>query len=157
VSAPQGGQDGAARVQRLAGELSELEVDALLVENLIDLRYLTGFTGSNGMALVFAAGHADAGAVGEVHNAGGATGVGQHRCFSDFRYATHSGGRRRSLSGGPDEPAHGADRRLLTAVASLAGRHARGYRTHAQEQPGGQRQRPGRKDARLHVGGDVFG
>ncbi len=90
MSAPHGGQGGAARVQRLAGELSELEVDALLVENLIDLRYLTGFTGSNGMALVFAAGHADAGAVGEVQNAGGATGVGPHRFFSDFRYATQS-------------------------------------------------------------------
>jgi len=90
VSAPHAGQGGAARVQRLAGELSELEVDALLVENLIDLRYLTGFTGSNGMALVFAAGHADAGAAGELQNAGGATGVGSHRFFSDFRYATQS-------------------------------------------------------------------
>ncbi len=90
MSAPQGGQGGAARVQRLAGELSEIEVDALLVESLTDLRYLTGFTGSNGMALVFAAGHADTGAVGEVQNAGGATGVGPHRFFSDFRYATQS-------------------------------------------------------------------
>jgi Xaa-Pro aminopeptidase len=90
VSSPHDGQGGAARVQRLAGELSELEVDALLVENLIDLRYLTGFSGSNGMALVFAAGHADAGAGVQVQDAGGATGVGPHRFFSDFRYATQS-------------------------------------------------------------------
>lgn len=62
----------ATRVQRLAGELSELEVDALLVDGLVDLRYLTSFTGSNGMALVFAADAAP------------------HRFFSDFRYATQS-------------------------------------------------------------------
>jgi Xaa-Pro aminopeptidase len=71
-SAPHDGGAAAARVQRLAGELSELELDALLIENLIDLRYLTSFSGSNGMALVFAA-----------------DGV-PHRFFSDFRYETQS-------------------------------------------------------------------
>ena len=34
------------------GELRERELDVLLVDALIDLRYLTGFTGSNGLALV---------------------------------------------------------------------------------------------------------
>jgi Xaa-Pro aminopeptidase len=72
VSAPNDGGAASARVQRLAGELPERGVDALLVENLIDLRYLTNFTGSNGMALVLAGDAAP------------------HRFFSDFRYATQS-------------------------------------------------------------------
>ena len=36
----------------LAERLSDLEVDALLVTGLTNVRYLTGFTGSNGQALV---------------------------------------------------------------------------------------------------------
>jgi Xaa-Pro aminopeptidase len=42
----------AARLQRLAGSLAELEVDALLVRDLINVRYLTGYTGSNGAVMV---------------------------------------------------------------------------------------------------------
>jgi Xaa-Pro aminopeptidase len=38
-----------SRADRLA---DALEVDALLVTNLVNVRYLTGFTGSNGMAVV---------------------------------------------------------------------------------------------------------
>jgi len=65
-----------ARVRRLADELGEQELDALLVATLVDVRYLTGFTGSNALALVMAeAGEAD---------------VGAHRFISDFRYATQS-------------------------------------------------------------------
>ena len=45
---------GRERSRRLAGELREREVDALLVEPAVDLRYLTGFTGSNGLALIAA-------------------------------------------------------------------------------------------------------
>jgi Xaa-Pro aminopeptidase len=67
-----GAQALAARVARLAEELAGMEVDALLVDSLVDLRYLTGFTGSSGVALVFAAGGS------------------AHRFFSDFRYATQS-------------------------------------------------------------------
>ena len=40
------------RRQRLAARLSELEVDALLITRLPNVRYLTGFTGSNGQLLL---------------------------------------------------------------------------------------------------------
>ncbi len=42
----------AGRVERLRSALAEAGVDVLLVDDEIDLRYLTGFTGSSGMALV---------------------------------------------------------------------------------------------------------
>ncbi len=64
------------RVARLAGELRERELDALLVETLVDVRYLTGFTGSN--ALVLVAPDTDT------------VDIGPHRFISDFRYATQS-------------------------------------------------------------------
>jgi Xaa-Pro aminopeptidase len=51
-------------------------VDVLLVATPVNLRYLTGFTGSHGLALVAADGARPAGA--------------QDRFFSDFRYATQS-------------------------------------------------------------------
>jgi Xaa-Pro aminopeptidase len=64
------------RVERLASELDALELDALLVDCLVDVRYLSGFTGSHALVLVVA---------------DGARGrVGSHRFFSDFRYATQS-------------------------------------------------------------------
>jgi Xaa-Pro aminopeptidase len=65
-----------ARLARLASELRDRELDRLLVQGPIDLRYLTGFTGSNGLALLAAA---EAGA-----------GEGQHRFLTDFRYTTQS-------------------------------------------------------------------
>jgi Xaa-Pro aminopeptidase len=40
------------RLERLAERLDDAGVDALLVTNLVNLRYLTGYTGSNGLALV---------------------------------------------------------------------------------------------------------
>ena len=40
------------RTDRLVGRLEELEVDAIVVTRLPNVRYLTGFTGSNGQALV---------------------------------------------------------------------------------------------------------
>jgi len=65
-----------SRAQRLAGALADLEIDALLVETLIDVRYLTGFTGSHGLALI----------IGEpAHEE-----LGPHRFLTDFRYATQS-------------------------------------------------------------------
>jgi Xaa-Pro aminopeptidase len=76
MSATRAADACATRVQRLAAELGELELDALLVESLVDVRYLTGFTGSNALVLV------SAGAP------GGA--IGGHRFLSDFRYATQS-------------------------------------------------------------------
>ena len=41
-----------SRADRVAGRLAERELDVLLVTDLVNLRYLTGFTGSNGMAVV---------------------------------------------------------------------------------------------------------
>jgi Xaa-Pro aminopeptidase len=41
-----------SRADRIAERLGERGVDLLLVTNLTNLRYLTGFTGSNGMAVV---------------------------------------------------------------------------------------------------------
>ena len=55
--------------------LAELELDALLVESPVDLRYLSGFTGSHGIALMGAAGDAESPL---------------HRFLTDFRYATQS-------------------------------------------------------------------
>jgi len=40
------------RVERLLGLLEERELDCLLVTDLLNLRYLTGFTGSNGACVV---------------------------------------------------------------------------------------------------------
>ncbi|HEX3909522.1 MAG TPA: Xaa-Pro peptidase family protein [Solirubrobacteraceae bacterium] len=76
------GADGSAtvgsgtRTERLAAALREREVDVLLVASPTNLRYLTGFTGSNGLALVAA----DSGGEAE----------GSHRFFTDFRYTTQS-------------------------------------------------------------------
>ena len=41
-----------SRADRVAARLPEREVDALLVTDLVNVRYLTGFTGSAGMAIV---------------------------------------------------------------------------------------------------------
>ena len=90
------------RADRLAALLAERELDALLVTNLVNVRWLTGFTGSNGLALV---------------------GPGDHRLFlTDFRYLTQSAeqldaGWRREIA--PE---------ILPAVAKLAS-HAPGEGT----------------------------
>lgn len=59
-------------VERLAELLREREVDLLLVGAPVDVRYLTGFTGSSGLALLAADERA------------------KHRFFTDFRYETQS-------------------------------------------------------------------
>ncbi len=61
------------RVERLAGELRERKLDALLVWSAVNVRYLTGFTGSNALVLILAG-----------ERAGG------HRFLTDFRYETQS-------------------------------------------------------------------
>ena len=48
--------DHVTRRDRLLERLPALEVDALLVSRLPNVRYLTGFTGSSAIALVAAAG-----------------------------------------------------------------------------------------------------
>ena len=63
---------GNGRVERLAADLREREVDVLLVATPVNVRYLTGFTGTSGLALIFAEQAAS------------------HRFFTDFRYATQS-------------------------------------------------------------------
>jgi Xaa-Pro aminopeptidase len=65
-----------ARVERLAAGLDALGVDALLVQSLVDVRYLTGFTGSNGLVLVLGSSLAAE--------------LGPHRFYTDFRYTTQS-------------------------------------------------------------------
>ena len=42
----------AGRVERLGSLLPEAEIDALLVTGLVNVRYLTGYTGDNGLAIV---------------------------------------------------------------------------------------------------------
>ena len=61
------------RIERLADELVGRGVDALLVSTPVNVRYMTGFTGSNGLALIAAGAQA-----------------GGHRFFTDFRYTTQS-------------------------------------------------------------------
>lgn len=61
-----------ARIEKLVAELRERSLDALLVDAPADLRYLTGFTGSNGLALIDA-------------RRGGV-----HRFLTDFRYTLQS-------------------------------------------------------------------
>ena len=59
------------RGERLAALLAEGELDRMLVTDLVNVRWLTGFTGSNGLALI---------------------GPGDQRLFlTDFRYLTQSG------------------------------------------------------------------
>jgi Xaa-Pro aminopeptidase len=41
-----------SRADRVADALAERKLDLLLVTNLVNVRYLTGFTGSNGLAIV---------------------------------------------------------------------------------------------------------
>jgi Xaa-Pro aminopeptidase len=76
VSAPRASGGDPARVRLLAGELDGKGLDALLVDSLVDVRYVTGFSGSHALALVVA----DA----------AAAKLGPHRFLSDFRYATQS-------------------------------------------------------------------
>jgi Xaa-Pro aminopeptidase len=40
------------RADRLAAQIDERELDALLVTNLVNVRYLSGYTGTNGVVLV---------------------------------------------------------------------------------------------------------
>ena len=59
----------ADRHDALADAVAERELDGLLVSNLVNLRWLTGFTGTNGAAVV---------------------GASQRRFITDFRYLTQS-------------------------------------------------------------------
>jgi Xaa-Pro aminopeptidase len=65
------------RAQRVAAELSRREVDLLLVASLVNVRYLTGFTGSSALALIAAEGAEPATRR-------------RHRFLTDFRYQTQA-------------------------------------------------------------------
>lgn len=60
------------RSARVAAELRRLQVDWLLVSTPVDVRYLSGYTGSNGLLAIAAAESVE------------------HRFFTDFRYVTQS-------------------------------------------------------------------
>ena len=66
------GASSGERAERLAKELREREIDVLLVATPVNVRYLTGFTGTNGLALIY---------TGEAAT---------HRFLTDFRYTTQS-------------------------------------------------------------------
>jgi len=94
------------RVERLREGLRGRELDALLVKDLTDVRYLTGFTGSSALALI--APHA------------GSPGEAVDRFFTDFRYATQSSEQV------PDTFSREIASNLLdAAVSSLAGGEGR--------------------------------
>ncbi len=61
-----------ARLRRLAATVRERDVDRLLVSAPVNVRYLCGYTGSNGLLLLDARDQAE------------------HRFFTDFRYVTQS-------------------------------------------------------------------
>ena len=54
-----------SRADRVAARIADEEIDLLLVTGLVNVRYLTGYTGSNGLAIV---------------------GPGTRRFLTDFRY-----------------------------------------------------------------------
>jgi Xaa-Pro aminopeptidase len=87
------------RAERLAAELDEAELDALLVDSLFDIRYVSGFTGSNALVLMVAA--------------GARRRLGPHRFLTDFRYETQSAA----------QVAQGFEREIFTGelLAELAG------------------------------------
>ena len=78
MSGAKGGEAASARrsadkrAVRLAAELRRRDVDVLLVATLVNVRYLTGFTGTNGLGLI------------------AAERDGRHRFLTDFRYAAQS-------------------------------------------------------------------
>jgi Xaa-Pro aminopeptidase len=62
------------RLELLLAAMADREIDALLVSSMLNLRYLTGFSGSSGLALIV----------------GGGGALGSHRFITDFRYALQS-------------------------------------------------------------------
>ena len=108
-----------SRADRVAARLAERELDLLLVTDLVNLRYLTGFTGTNGIAVV---------------------GPDTRRFLTDFRYVERATGRARRL-----RPAAGAAGAARGARGGLArGRAAARVRGPARV---GAPPRPAARDA----------
>ncbi len=61
------------RVERVVATLAELKLDALLVSSPANVRYLTGYTGSNGLALIWSSSDRS-----------------EHLFLTDFRYETQA-------------------------------------------------------------------
>ena len=80
-----------SRADRVAARLGERELDLLVVTDLVNLRYLTGFSGSNGLAIV---------------------GPDTRRFLTDFRYVERA---KAEVSGFDLQP---APRELRTALAA---------------------------------------
>jgi Xaa-Pro aminopeptidase len=95
------------RSRRLSDELAGRELDALLIDSLIDLRYLTGFTGSHGMAIMLGARLTAE--------------LGGPRFLTDFRYDTQS----RAEVGDAFERRIVSGELIDAAVAELAGASGR--------------------------------
>ena len=72
-----GSEPIAGRVERVADAVAAADVGALLVSTPVNVRYLTGFTGSSGLAVIAA----------QPSEGERATG---HRFITDFRYATQA-------------------------------------------------------------------
>ncbi len=70
------GRSDDGRAGRLAVELREREIDVLLVTTPVNVSYLTGFTGTNGLALIYTDQRGFR--------------PPKHRFLTDFRYATQS-------------------------------------------------------------------
>ena len=85
-----------SRADRLEALLAEQELDALLVTNLVNVRYLTGYTGTNGLCVV---------------------GEGLRLFFTDFRYVTQA---ERQVQG--FDRLQGKQDLLEDAAARLSGR-----------------------------------
>jgi Xaa-Pro aminopeptidase len=86
VSRAEAAHVASRRLARAHTELRERELDVLLVTGAVNVRYVTGFTGTSGLALIDA--HAAAGGnggAGEVD-----PGTLGHRFITDFRYATQA-------------------------------------------------------------------
>jgi Xaa-Pro aminopeptidase len=86
----------AARAERLERLLAERELDALLVTSLVNIRYLTGFSGTNGLCVV---------------------GAGEGVFITDFRYVERAKAEVREF-----ERARGGRDLLAAAAERLSGR-----------------------------------
>ena len=98
----------AARIDRLTSGLAELEVDALLVTDLTNVRYLTGYTGSNGAVVARVAGSV---------------------FLTDFRYLERVAPLREFIA------VEQANQNLVRAIASRIGELAPGARRVGFEAP----------------------
>jgi Xaa-Pro aminopeptidase len=83
VSAPAQAQAMGQRVARLVTQLRAQDVDALLLTDGVNVRYLCGFTGTSAVVLIAA------GAEGE-EGAPTAGRLARHRLITDFRYGTQA-------------------------------------------------------------------